>query len=1405
MKDRKDMKRIISCLLAAIMLISLVGCSGASVAQNGAINFPFISIPEANKLSFSPLSTTMAAVELKSLTIDGVDISNYKIVYSENPNKATYESSPYNKVVIQDTEYDKQTADNLAALIKTYFGATIPVVKDTDTAVSTYEINIGNTNRNLSSSVSSYLVTDKSYAIKETGGKLVICGTSYGATWQAAEAFVEYCLGLGTSSVAISKNFVKNGEANMLVVGCIGDSLTFGSGSSQGNSQGNLPHPAQAADRKKHISYPAALQRIAWKQMVVYNYGEGGRTMTEEFWWDDNNDGVLENNHAWTACSQYAPCMAKASDFDLVFLMLGTNDANSGRAKAAGFNYEDGTFESKYIASCTKIVNQLKEKNSDVRVVMMNCPISYRTDVESYAQTYIRGWQTKAASKLGLELLDMYNFTKTALHADSFPDTLHPNDEGYTIFAKGVYSMANPIIEELLGEDAQEDTTSYTTYAYIGTKPAGAPEYPVYATLAAAKSALGWGRNNIGWSYVLYVTEDIIETANLGTIRANVTIQAYSPAATTSANPTIKINMVGDTSNWMLPDTTNGKVTLKNVNVEVLEGGAYQGTSTPRNMFDPRNGATLTFDNVVLTTHQKSGYAIALRDSVSSVAFKNNVQFLTRKTDGTTSPCEKIWFFSEGITQTVTLDGAKINTTTGHLFSTSTKLTWNIIIKNKSELKVTTGKIFNNTGNATFNVTVDNSHLEATTNGGVVFDARGQNAKMNLTITGSTLKATNGQIFINQQVTSGGTEVSKETTFDIKVYNSTLQTGSGVMIRSLSIGGTMKAYIENSELKTSSHILNTTKADCHTELTLVGCTISASSTFVNNEGANTYVKVIIKDCDITTTATVFVSNSGENSEIILSIEGLKGDKAISGNSNFFKNTAAGLTAKINISDSSITSSGNVIYNNGTDATIVIEIFDGCELKSTSGSIVYNDKVIKKAEIYISDSTLIAGGDYVVGNKADATADTAYTAYLYISDSYLQTTKATGKAIYNYSMYSTVTVDVLSEKNADGSWKTQILAGNGTDGARALCNDSRSRSVMYLNVWGGHFESNGTYSTINFRNYGSVANIYDATIIADSAGTHSANMFAVQACDSTVNIYGGHIETKTTQYGTMAVRHNNGTNGTKMGAVNIYGGTIVAGNAACIGAGESKKDGQVNIWGGTFIKTGGANSYGVLGHNNTDGSYDKTYYIYGGTFITKDSADPKAYRLASSTSGKCLGTLNRAYDSVRMLTVTKATAEAYGIDWKYDSYADVCVITPKGTDLRYDMFGKMGYQVRSDATVDSESTDIRILVEVDKSVINNASYDNIGFSISVVNGNPTENTGDKVVSTLLQQPTVYSCVKEGNNKYYASEGYYFAVLEIKNIPNSSFDTYIYVRSYLMGSDGTLYYGNVGKVKVLPLSE
>ncbi len=377
-----------------------------------------------------------------SLTIGGADISEFKIIYAENPMKATYDK--YSELVTQDTEYDKQSAERLAELIADTYGAELEVLKDTDTPKGEREINVGNTNRGLKATVNGSLVSDKDYIIKEANGSLAICGKTYGATWHAVEGFMAYCAESDTPAVSVASGFVKSGKADMLVVGCIGDSLTNGSSSEQGDAQGNIPR-SDSQLRREIVSYPAVLGRIMWKTMSVYNYGLGGRTMTENFVWADGS-----GDHAWNVCQYYQPCMDNAANIDLALVMLGTNDASSYRMEQAGYRF-GSAYKEKFIESCGNIVNDLKAKNADVTVLLLNCPYAYN-EFESNMSRYIRKYQQSAAEQLGLDLVDVYSVTKT-MDNSYYPDSLHPSDKGYTMLAEGINKLIAPTVEKLLSDN----------------------------------------------------------------------------------------------------------------------------------------------------------------------------------------------------------------------------------------------------------------------------------------------------------------------------------------------------------------------------------------------------------------------------------------------------------------------------------------------------------------------------------------------------------------------------------------------------------------------------------------------------------------------------------------------------------------------------------------------------------------------------------------------------------------------------------------------------------------------------------------------------------------------------------------------------------------------------------------
>lgn len=421
------MKRIISVLITLSLLLCLAACNAAEDGDDTRD-----TSASADMSAEQPDGTTERTVP-ESLKLGGVDISEYKIVYSQNPLASLYRSN--RELVTQDTEYDKQTAEYLASLLKEYFGAELEVVRD-GSAKSEREINIGRTNRGLAEQYT--FSSDKEYIAELKNGRFELCGSTYSATYRAVDALLEHILSLNVTDAELENGFKKQGEANILVIGCIGDSLTNGSLPTGYTSS------VDSAIRRDIVSYPAVLQRLMWKDCVVYNYGMGGRTMTENFNWEGSG------NHAYNVCEQYTLCMQNAANIDLAIIMLGTNDANSYRLEQANKYIYTARFKNEFKSSCENIVNALKEKNSDMQILLANAPIAYSTNVKGNLDQYIRSYQQYTADELGLELIDFYTYTKENMVEADFPDKLHPSDEGYTSFAVGMSALIAPTVNEML-------------------------------------------------------------------------------------------------------------------------------------------------------------------------------------------------------------------------------------------------------------------------------------------------------------------------------------------------------------------------------------------------------------------------------------------------------------------------------------------------------------------------------------------------------------------------------------------------------------------------------------------------------------------------------------------------------------------------------------------------------------------------------------------------------------------------------------------------------------------------------------------------------------------------------------------------------------------------------------------
>lgn len=123
-----------------------------------------------------------------------------------------------------------------------------------------------------------------------------------------------------------------------------------------------------------------------------------------------------------------------------------------------------------------------------------------------------------------------------------------------------------------------------------------------------------------------------------------------------------------------------------------------------------------------------------------------------------------------------------------------------------------------------------------------------------------------------------------------------------------------------------------------------------------------------------------------------------------------------------------------------------------------------------------------------------------------------------------------------------------------------------------------------------------------------------------------------------------------------------------------------------------------------------------------------------------------------------------------------------------------------YQCTLGVTLESEETDLRVIAAVDG--LN--AYSHVGWCFSLSNSDPKKG-GINV--THKESTSVYTGLKANGQTLTVRDIYknietanYIFVYDVLNIPNESFDKDIYVRSYVINTDGTIEYGDVKTINV-----
>lgn len=425
---------MLAMLLAMLFLFAACGSNETPAGSNNNNNTPNTSGGNNNSTpeNKDPNEGNASKPLDPTLRLSGVDISNFSIVY-ETPKEKSLMGQYWRD------EYDsgKVTATRLAALIQEKFGVTLEVYPDMGSgkAEKDHEILIGNTNRTQSKSAAVKALTDDQFLVAMDSGKLVICGGAPGSTYHAIDNIEAYFASTVKGNYyVIDTTKPLSGEYHLERIAILGDSISYGALSTDyTNNNGRFGYAAQTG-------------RMYWQECVVKSYAKPGVCLRQDL-----------NGFALTNLWKDFRTDMRANKFDTVLIMLGVND---GYTDAKTGDTWDGVWteddDKNFLKDMTYMIQSIHMENKDAQVVVMNCPVYYRSGDKSspyyhnshyHSSPRIIALQGQSVTDLRekgndyVHLYDMNSYTKANTPATMYPDYLHPNDKGHEIIAEGVVAM----------------------------------------------------------------------------------------------------------------------------------------------------------------------------------------------------------------------------------------------------------------------------------------------------------------------------------------------------------------------------------------------------------------------------------------------------------------------------------------------------------------------------------------------------------------------------------------------------------------------------------------------------------------------------------------------------------------------------------------------------------------------------------------------------------------------------------------------------------------------------------------------------------------------------------------------------------------------------------------------------
>ena len=192
------------------------------------------------------------------------------------------------------------------------------------------------------------------------------------------------------------------GEASVVRVACVGDSITYGAG---------------VKEREKN-SYPAVLGRLLGERYDVKNFGVSGATLLKK------GDKPYDKEKTYQSALDFKP--------DVAIIKLGTNDS-----KPQNWDANKGDFQADY----KSMIEAFRMANPGVKIVCalpvpVYPPGNFKIRDEIVKPEIIPAIR-QVASETKCQVIDLY-----AALSDKpklFPDKVHPNAEGASLIAAAVY------------------------------------------------------------------------------------------------------------------------------------------------------------------------------------------------------------------------------------------------------------------------------------------------------------------------------------------------------------------------------------------------------------------------------------------------------------------------------------------------------------------------------------------------------------------------------------------------------------------------------------------------------------------------------------------------------------------------------------------------------------------------------------------------------------------------------------------------------------------------------------------------------------------------------------------------------------------------------------------------------